>query len=91
VSDAIVDFARVSRGSAAHDALVLIDECGEAGQREIDLRVFREMDAGELTPEKALAFWFEKRAVSRLLQRLHQQANIGNSAAGRLNREQGNG
>jgi len=86
-----VDFGRVSRGSAAHDAIALINEYSDAGQAGIDGRVFREVDAGTLTPEKALAFWYEKRAVARLLVRLQQQANIGTAAAGRLNEERDDG
>jgi hypothetical protein len=84
----VSDFGRVSRGSAAHDAIALIEEYSDAGQAGIDARVFKEVDAGTLTPDKALAFWYEKRAVARLLVRLQQQANIGTAAATRLNQEQ---
>ena len=85
------DFGRVSRGSAAHDAIALIEEYSDVGQAGIDARVYKEVDAGTLTPEKALAFWYEKRAVSRLLVRLKQQANIGTAAAERLNTEKADG
>ena len=87
----VEDFGRVSRGSAAHDAIALIEEYSDAGQAGIDMRVYREIDAGTLTPEKAMAFWYEKRAVARLLVRLRQQALSGTAAASRINKEQENG
>lgn len=81
------DFARLNRGAAARDALNLIGQTLEQEQERISKVAFAHIAKGSLTPELAMALFYQKYAVQTLQVRLTQEERQGSSAATRLSAE----
>lgn len=78
------DLGKLADGAAMSGFLPYLEREVEAMYAALETRVFRALDAGELTPELAFAAWQEKRAYALLLKRFSTRIRVGVAAAERV-------
>lgn len=70
---------RISVGARLAGMWPYLEEEIENMQKDVTARAMRAMQKGELTPEKALAYWQEYRAATKLLQKFETLIKLGTS------------
>ncbi len=80
----LADFPAIAVGTASRDALSLFEDLLLKEQDAIDTAAFAELGRGNLTPERAMVLFAEKHSLHRILRRLRQRDQSGQSAARRL-------
>ena len=85
------DYGRISVGQGASAAKALIEDEIRQAQYDIDMAMFRRVEAGTLTGEIAMMAFARKEALYRILLRLNQRENTGRNAAVRIAKREKNG
>ena len=71
------------RGAVASEALEIFGEALDKRARDICLTTYRELDAGELTPDLALQRFAQLREIASILDGLKATSSKGEKAAAR--------
>lgn len=86
------DYGRISIGQGAREAKVLIEDEVRQAQYDIDMAMYRRVEAGTLTGEIAMMAFARKEVLFKLLLRLTQRVTTGHNAAVRIaKKEKANG
>jgi hypothetical protein len=72
--------SQAAEGKLLENMMPTIEDTVETTRKQIQMRAFKDIREGTLTPERAYAYWMELNGAFQMLHRLQTRVNISQQA-----------